>query len=74
VLYVVAYLSDPLDLFVHEFPRTITAANGSEESSTITVTVEGFKAENGQQLNSTGAQPGPGQGVRESISFKMDSK
>jgi hypothetical protein len=47
-------------LFVHEFPRTITAANGSEESSTITVTVEGFKAENGQQLNSTGAQPGPG--------------
>ena len=41
---------DPLDLFVHEFRKKGEAG----EESTITITVEGYKAENGQQLNSTG--------------------
>lgn len=40
---------DPMDLFVHEFYKP-----GAEEGSLVTITVEGFKAENGQQLNSTG--------------------
>jgi hypothetical protein len=46
---------DPLDLFVHQFARRVTASSsGQEVDSTVEITVEGYKAENGQQLNSTG--------------------
>lgn len=41
---------DPLDVFEHEFCLN----GGTESESRIAIAVEGYKAENGQQLNSTG--------------------
>lgn len=62
---------DPLDVFVHTFPRRRNKKSSSQrdtadsndtnadivsvtDEDNVTITVEGYKAENGQQLNSTG--------------------